>query len=80
MNTCQSCGAGYKAGLSACEYCRTPVKLSAQPIGSFIAYREDGTAFIKRFATGGVVPKDMLAYVHTGEAIVPKMLDERFRK
>jgi hypothetical protein len=26
-DTCQSCGAGYKVGLSACEYCRTPVRL-----------------------------------------------------
>ena len=25
-DTCQSCGAGYKVGLSACEYCRTPVR------------------------------------------------------
>lgn len=24
-DTCPSCGAGYKVGLSACEYCRTPV-------------------------------------------------------
>lgn len=24
-DTCPSCGAGYKVGLSACEYCRVPV-------------------------------------------------------
>lgn len=78
-DTCPSCGAGYKVGLSACEYCRTPVRASAAPIGSYIAFREDGTAFIKRFATGGMVPKDMLACVHQGEAIVPRMIDERFR-
>lgn len=32
-----------------------------------------------RLATGGMEPNDMLAIVHTGEAIIPKMLDERFR-
>lgn len=26
-DTCPGCGAGYKAGLSACEYCRRPVRL-----------------------------------------------------
>lgn len=49
-DTCPGCGAGYKVGMSACEYCRRPVRL----------------------ATGGLVPKDMLAIVHTGEAIIPK--------
>lgn len=49
-DTCPGCGAGYKVGLSACEYCRRPVHL----------------------ATGGLVPKDMLAIVHTGEAILPR--------
>lgn len=24
-DSCPSCGAGYKVGLSACEYCKTPV-------------------------------------------------------
>lgn len=50
-DTCPSCGAGYRVGLSACEYCRRPV----------------------RFATGGLVPKDMLAILHTGEAIIPRI-------
>lgn len=36
-DTCPGCGAGYRVGLSACEYCRRPV----------------------RFATDGLVPKDM---------------------
>lgn len=31
-DTCPSCGAGYKVGLSACEYCRTPVRLSSNII------------------------------------------------
>lgn len=30
-DTCPSCGAGYKVGLSACEYCRTPVTLHCTP-------------------------------------------------
>lgn len=50
-DTCPGCGAGYRVGLSACEYCRRPV----------------------RFATGGMVPKGMLAYLHTGEAIIPRI-------
>ncbi len=50
-DTCPGCGAGYKVGLSACEYCRRPVRL----------------------ATGGMVPKDVFAYVHTGEAIIPRI-------
>ncbi|MDR6767715.1 hypothetical protein J2W88_002996 [Acidovorax delafieldii] len=57
-DTCPGCGAGYKVGLSACEYCRRPV----------------------RFAAGSLVPKEMLACVHMGEAIIPRMLDERFRE
>lgn len=48
-DACPGCGAGYKVGLSACEYCRRPVRL----------------------ATGGLVSKDMLAIVHTGEAVIP---------
>lgn len=27
-DTCPGCGAGYKVGLSACEYCRRPVHFS----------------------------------------------------
>lgn len=27
-DTCPGCGAGYKVGLSACEYCRRPVRLA----------------------------------------------------
>ena len=50
-DTCPGCGAGYKVGMSACEYCRRPVRL----------------------ATGGLVPKDMLAIWHTGEAIIPRI-------
>lgn len=49
-DTCPGCGAGYKVGMSACEYCRRPVRL----------------------APGGLEPRDMLAIVHTGEAIIPK--------
>ncbi|MCO5355076.1 hypothetical protein [Acidovorax kalamii] len=55
-DTCPGCGAGYKVGLSACEYCRRPVRL----------------------ATGGLVSKDMLAIMHTGEAIVPRLIAEDF--
>lgn len=25
-DTCPGCGAGYRAGMSACEYCRRPVR------------------------------------------------------
>ena len=32
-DTCPSCGAGYKVGLRACEYCRTPVRCA--PDGSW---------------------------------------------
>lgn len=49
-DTCPGCGAGYKVGLSACEYCRRPVLLDRS----------------------GMVPRDVLAYVHTGEAILPR--------
>jgi hypothetical protein len=28
-DTCPGCGAGYKVGLSACEYCRRPVRLNS---------------------------------------------------
>ena len=27
-DTCPGCGAGYRVGLSACEYCRSPVRLA----------------------------------------------------
>lgn len=27
-DTCPGCGAGYKVGLSACEYCRRPVRFA----------------------------------------------------
>lgn len=49
-DACPGCGAGYKAGLIECEYCRRPVRL----------------------ATGNLGPKDMLAIMHTGEAILPR--------
>ena len=43
-DTCPGCGAGYRVGLSECEYCRTPVRLSIEGDG---------------YAIGGMVPKDM---------------------
>lgn len=49
-DTCPGCGAGYRVGMSACDYCRRPVRL----------------------ATGGLVPTDSLAIVHTGEAVIPR--------
>lgn len=32
-DTCPGCGAGYRVGLSACEYCKTPVKPACKPVG-----------------------------------------------
>lgn len=28
-DTCPGCGAGYRVGMSACEYCRRPVRAEA---------------------------------------------------
>lgn len=39
-DTCPGCGAGYRVGLSECEYCRRPVKVSmaevVAPVGAFM--------------------------------------------
>ncbi len=32
-DTCPGCGAGYRVGMSACEYCRRPVRLSLRSTG-----------------------------------------------
>jgi hypothetical protein len=31
-DTCPGCGAGYRVGLSACEYCRTPVRMAERSL------------------------------------------------
>lgn len=32
-DTCPACGAGYKVGMSQCEYCRRPVNSWLKPAG-----------------------------------------------
>lgn len=32
-DTCPGCGAGYKVGMSQCEYCRRPVNSWLKPAG-----------------------------------------------
>lgn len=29
-DTCPGCGAGYRVGLSACEYCRSPISSAGE--------------------------------------------------
>lgn len=72
-DTCPGCGAGYRVGLSACEYCRRPVKMSEPPIDE-VAIREHFTRcysgkshrLMRIYAPGSVVPM-----------FVPSMADER---
>lgn len=63
-DTCPGCGAGYKVGLSACEYCRRPVRLSAEGIDKE-AIRSH---FMRAYSGHGHV----LTVLHQGEAIIPK--------
>ena len=34
-DTCPGCGAGYRVGMSACEYCRRPVNSLLKPAGPY---------------------------------------------
>lgn len=42
-DTCPCCGAGYKVGLSACEYCRRPVALEGRGLPWGVAH---GSEFV----------------------------------
>ena len=63
-DTCPGCGAGYRVGLSACEYCRRPVRLSAEGI--------DKEAIRSRFMRAYSGHASVLTVLHRGEAIIQK--------
>lgn len=43
-DTCPSCGAGYRVGLSECEYCRVPVRGNGPKQYSRVSWDEYGNA------------------------------------
>ncbi len=67
--SCPGCGAGYKVGLSACEYCRRPVRHTPTQQYRAVVFDEMGNATLR---PRKLVEDDMLAIVHPGETIIPK--------
>ena len=68
-DTCPGCGAGYKVGMSACEYCRKPVRRAPRQQYRAVVFDEVGNATLR---PRKLVAEDMLAIVHPGETIIPK--------